>query len=92
MGREVGDIGFNAWLGKPSQTAMDRTSRLFEQLDHESQKEVVEKLYSAFRNTAPDFSKIGLSKAQVDKIYDKEKIKSDRSMLDNPQHHAFEQT
>lgn len=39
LGRAWGDIGFNAFLGKPSPRALENTKRIFDQLDGEGKVE-----------------------------------------------------
>jgi hypothetical protein len=39
LGRERGDIGFNAFLGQPSPRALENTKRIFDQLDDEAKVE-----------------------------------------------------
>lgn len=41
LGRKRGDIGFNDFLGHPTQIAVDRTRQLFRKLDPESQTKVL---------------------------------------------------
>jgi hypothetical protein len=48
LGRARGDIGFNHFLGRPSQAALGRTRRLFAQLN-ERQKEAVIRALGAHR-------------------------------------------
>ena len=44
LGRAWGDIGFNEFLGNPSQAAITRTQRLFGKLSHDHQQELIRKL------------------------------------------------
>jgi len=41
LGRRPGDIGFNAFLGKPSEAAKQRTTELFNKLSTCSQEQVM---------------------------------------------------
>jgi len=41
LGRRPGDIGFNEFLGWPSEAAIERTRNLFQRLSPESQDRVV---------------------------------------------------
>jgi hypothetical protein len=41
LGRRHGDIGFNNFLGLPSQAAVNRTKALYKQLSDESQKKII---------------------------------------------------
>lgn len=44
LGRTRGDCGFNAFLGVPSESARQRTKRLFERLSPAHQQEVIRRL------------------------------------------------
>ena len=41
LGRRHGDIGFNDFLGRPSQAAVNRTRILYQKLSSESQKKIM---------------------------------------------------
>ncbi len=57
LGRAWDDIGFNHFLGNPSQAAIARTKRLFGKLAHDHQQELIQKL--AARGIPPE--SLGLS-------------------------------
>jgi len=44
LGRAWGDVGFNHFLGNPSQTAIARTQRLFGSLSNDHQQELIRQL------------------------------------------------
>ena len=44
LGRDRGDIGFNQFLGSPSQAAMARTQELFSKLSSKHQQELISAL------------------------------------------------
>ena len=52
LGRTRDDIGFNHFLGNPSQAAIDRTQNLFDKLSHDHQQELIQKL--AARGIPPE--------------------------------------
>ena len=41
LGRALGDVGFNHFLGQPSRAAMDRTCQLFARLDEPHRQELI---------------------------------------------------
>ncbi len=57
LGQARDDVGFNHFLGKPSQAAISRTKHLFEKLSHDHQQELIQKL--AARGIPPE--SLGLS-------------------------------
>lgn len=46
LGRRRGDCGFNWFLGRPSEAAMQRTAALFAKLSPEHQQELIRKLHA----------------------------------------------
>ncbi len=57
LGRTRDDIGFNHFLGNPSQAAISRTTNLFGKLSNDHQQELIRKL--AARGISPE--SLGLS-------------------------------
>jgi len=57
LGRAWDDIGFNQFLGNPSQAVIARTQNLFGKLSHDHQQELIQKL--AARGIPPE--SLGLS-------------------------------
>ena len=52
LGRAWGDMGFNHFLGNPSQAAIARTQRLFGKLSNDHQQELIRQL--AVRSISPE--------------------------------------
>lgn len=46
LGRTRGDCGFNRFLGRPSEAAVERTKKLFAKLSPEHQHELIQKLHA----------------------------------------------
>ena len=64
FGRRVGDIGFNVFLGRPSERAIQNTKRIFENLSEDDKREFCRRLF--IQNIRPE--DVGVSCEKLKKV------------------------